>query len=127
MKKSQLKQFIKEEIKSTLAEQDDKTDDVIKMKNPYSFSDPDMKIFGARDDAMSVVQELARNFNAAQMDFLDLMKELQGKEKLANPSHEKEFGQMWVDLAKARDAESKIIAVMHKYIENNKDFKYKGE
>ena len=48
MKKSQLKKIIKEEIKSTF----NKTQ--------------------AQDDAILAVQDLARNFQAAQRDFLDI-------------------------------------------------------
>ena len=103
MKKSQLKKIIKEEIKSTLNETK------------------------AQDDALEVIQKISLNFKSSQQEFIKILRTLEGTPKLANQVHDKKLSKMFIDYAKLRDAEAKVINNMHKFVTGTKDFKYVDE
>tara|TARA_R100001244_G_scaffold28008_1_gene27471 strand:+ start:114 stop:425 length:312 start_codon:yes stop_codon:yes gene_type:complete len=103
MKKSELKKIIQEEIKSTLNETQ------------------------AQDDALEVIQKISLNFKSSQEEYIEILRTLSGTPQLANQDHDKQLSKMFMDYAKLRDAEAKIINNMYEFVTGTNDFQYEGE
>ena len=132
MKKSELRKFIREAIKSVLKELDGgpplvAPDGTIQGGPKKKDDEESVNETKAQDAALEAIQKISLNFKSSQQEFIRILRTLEGTPKLADQGHDKKLSKMFMDYAKLRDAEAKVINNMHKFVTGTKDFKYVDE
>ena len=132
MKKSKFTKYIRKAIKETLKEIDGGAplvapDGTIQGGPKKKEDEESVNETKAQDTALEVIQKISLNFKASQQEFIRILRTLEGTPKLANQVHDKKLSKMFMDYAKLRDAEAKVINNMHKFVTGTKDFKYVDE